>query len=81
MGAKRRTYFEEEAATSTPSVIQQWIALVKPAFDNHIPEFDHEYLNLNTRSTVCVFITAGPIIKLCARGEGDSGLRGCLLLT
>ena len=23
-------------------------------------------------STVCVFITAGPIIKLCAGGEGDS---------
>ena len=22
---------------------------------------------------VCVFITAGPIIKLCAGGEGDSG--------
>jgi len=38
MGAKRRTHFEEEAATSTSSVIQQWIALVKPEFDNHIPE-------------------------------------------
>jgi hypothetical protein len=23
-------------------------------------------------SEVCVFITAGPIMKLCARGEGDS---------
>jgi hypothetical protein len=40
---------EDEAATSTPCVIQQWIALVKPEFDHHIPEhnltmkpeFDH----------------------------------------
>ena len=23
-------------------------------------------------TSVCVFITAGPIIKLCAGGEGDS---------
>ncbi len=35
-----------ESAISTPSAIQQWIALVKPDFDHHVPEFDHEYLNL-----------------------------------
>ena len=26
----------------------------------------------NVRGEVCVFITAGPMIKLCAGGEGDS---------
>ncbi len=26
----------------------------------------------STVARVCVFITAGPIIKLCAGGEGDS---------
>ncbi len=42
---------EDEAATSTPSVIQQWIVLVKSKFAHHVSEFDHEYLNLTTRST------------------------------
>jgi hypothetical protein len=46
-----RTYFEDEAVISTPSAIQQWLALVKPEFDHQIPEFDHKYLILTTRST------------------------------
>ena len=46
-----RTYFEEEAATSTTSAMHQWKALVKPAFDHQITEFDHEYLILITRFT------------------------------
>ena len=28
--------------------------------------------DLRIQSCVCVFITAGPMIKLCAGGEGDS---------
>ena len=46
-----RTYFEEEAATSTTSAIHQGKALVKPDFDHQIPDFDNEYLILTTRST------------------------------
>jgi len=45
-----RTCFEKEA-TSTPSVIHLWKALVKPEFGPRITEYEHEYLNLTTRST------------------------------
>ncbi len=31
-----------------------------------------EFGKLSLASLACVFITAGPIIKLCAGGEGDS---------
>jgi hypothetical protein len=33
---------------------------------------DDLLLFLQKQNCVCVFITAGPIIKLCAGGEGDS---------
>jgi hypothetical protein len=72
-------------ATSTPSAIQQWIALVKPEFDHHVPGFDHEYLNLTTRSTEILVPIPGPnrcgiymsvtecpldLLQSCSRGGG-----------
>ena len=46
-----RTYFEEEAATSTPRVIHRWKGLVKPDFWAHYPRTAEEYLILGTRPT------------------------------
>jgi hypothetical protein len=44
-----RAYFEEEAATSTTSVIHQWKALVKPEFWSPLSDFCHQYLTFATR--------------------------------
>jgi len=46
-----RTYFEDEVASSTPSVIHQWKALVKLEFWTPLNRTAEEYLNLDTRST------------------------------
>ena len=43
--------FEEEAATSTMSVIHQWKALVKPEIWTLLLRTKDEFLNLYSRST------------------------------
>ena len=47
-----------------------------PRFPVDFCEFFFEFFSFGTKIglfySVCVFITAGPMIKLCAGGEGDS---------
>ena len=48
-----------------------------PAIQPRVPaavvgSINHHDLDAHRYYQVCVFITAGPMIKLCAGGEGDS---------